>query len=79
MIYDNLSVNSQGHLVFAGYDTLELAEKFGTALYVMDENRIRQRCREYKTAMAAFLPVGSRPLYASKAMSIKRIYQIMTE
>ena len=46
MIYDNLSVNSQGHLVFAGYDTLELAEKFGTALYVMDENRIRQRCRE---------------------------------
>ena len=79
MIYDNLSVNSQGHLVFAGYDTLELAEKFGTALYVMDENRIRQRCREYKTAMAAFLPAGSRPLYASKAMSIKRIYQIMTE
>ena len=79
MIYDNLSVNSQGHLVFAGYDTLELAKKFGTALYVMDENRIRQRCREYKTAMAAFLPAGSRPLYASKAMSIKRIYQIMTE
>ena len=79
MIYDNLSVNSQGHLVFAGYDTLDLAEKFGTALYVMDENRIRQRCREYKTAMAAFLPAGSRPLYASKAMSIKRIYQIMTE
>ena len=79
MIYDNLSVNSQGHLVFAGYDTLDLAEKFGTALYVMDENRIRQRCREYKTAMASFLPAGSRPLYASKAMSIKRIYQIMTE
>ena len=73
MIYDNLSVNSQGHLVFAGYDTLDLAEKFGTALYVMDENRIRQRCREYKTAMAAYLPAGSRPLYASKAMSIKRI------
>lgn len=79
MIYENLSVNSDGHLVFAGYDTLELAKEFGTALYVMDENRIRQRCREYQQAMAAHLPAGSHPLYASKAMSIKRIYQIMRE
>ena len=79
MIYENLSVNSDGHLVFAGYDTLELAKEFGTALYVMDESRIRQRCREYQQAMAAYLPAGSHPLYASKAMSIKRIYQIMRE
>ncbi len=79
MIYENLSVNSEGHLLFAGYDTLELAKEFGTALYVMDENRIRQRCREYQQAMAAYLPAGSHPLYASKAMSIKRIYQIMKE
>lgn len=79
MIYENLSVNSDGHLLFAGYDTLELAKEFGTALFVMDENRIRQRCREYQQAMAAYLPAGSHPLYASKAMSIKRIYQIMKE
>ena len=79
MIYENLSVNAEGHLVFAGYDTLELAKQFGTALYVMDEGRIRQRCREYQQAMAAYLPAGSHPLYASKAMSIKRIYQIMHE
>lgn len=79
MLYENLSVNSDGHLVFAGYDTLELAKEYGTALYVMDEERIRQRCREYQRAMAAYLPAGSHPLYASKAMSIKRIYQIMKE
>ncbi len=79
MIYENLSVNSGGHLLFAGYDTLELAKEFGTALFVMDEDRIRQRCREYQQAMAAHLPAGSHPLYASKAMSIKRIYQIMKE
>ncbi len=79
MIYENLSVNSEGHLLFAGYDTLELAKEFGTVLYVMDEERIRQRCREYQQAMAKYLPAGSRPLYASKAMSIKRIYQIMKE
>ncbi len=79
MLYENLSVNSDGHLLFAGYDTLELAKEFGTALFVMDEDRIRQRCREYRQAMAAYLPAGSHPLYASKAMSIKRIYQIMKE
>ena len=79
MIYENLSVNSDGHLLFAGYDTLELAKEFGTALFVMDEERIRQRCREYQQAMAAYLPAGSHPLYASKAISIKRIYQIMKE
>lgn len=79
MIYENLSVSPEGHLLFAGYDTLELAKEYGTALFVMDECRIRQRCREYKQAMASFLPRGSRPLYASKAMSIKRIYEIMAE
>ena len=79
MLYDNLAINAEGHLMFAGCDTLELAQTFGTALFVMDENRIRQRCREYKKALADFLPAGSRPLYASKAMSIKRIYQIMAE
>ena len=79
MLYENLSISPEGHLVFAGYDTLELAQQYGTALFVMDENRIRQRCREYQQAMARFMPAGSRPLYASKAMSIKRIYEIMTE
>ena len=79
MLYENLSVSPEGHLLFSGFDTIELAEKYGTALYVMDENRIRQRCREYKKAMADHLPAGSRPLYASKAMSIKRIYEIMAE
>ena len=79
MIYDNLAVNPEGHLLFAGCDTLELAKEFGTVLYVMDELRIRQRCRDYQRAMAQFLPAGSRPLYASKALSIKRIYEIMAE
>ncbi len=79
MIYDNLTVSPEGHLIFAGCDTLALAKEYGTALLVMDEMRIRRRCREYKEAMAAYLPAGSRPLYASKALSIKRIYQIMLE
>lgn len=79
MLYDNLAINEAGHLIFAGLDTTELAREYGTPLMLMDELRVRERCREYKQAMAAFLPAGSRPLYASKALSVKRIYQIMAQ
>lgn len=79
MLYDNLSVSRENHLTFAGYDTTALAQNYGTPLQVLDENRIRNRCREYKQAMEAYLPAGSRPLYASKALSIKRMYEIMQQ
>ena len=79
MLYDNLSVNAAGHLIFAGQDTVELAQQYGTALMLLDEMAIRRRCRTYKTAMAEHLPAGSMPLYASKALSFKRIYEIMKE
>lgn len=79
MLYKNLAINEKGHLTFAGFDTTELANHYGTALMVMDEEVIRSRCREYKAAMGAYLPAGSRPLYASKALSIKRLYEIMAE
>ena len=79
MLYDNLSINSAGHLTFAGLDTVELAARYGTALMVMDEARLRSRCQTYIQAMKDYLPAGSRPLYASKALSFKGIYRIMQE
>ncbi len=79
MIYQNLSINEAGNLCFAGYDTTELANRFGTALMLMDEAAIRTRCQVYKNAMAEYLPAGSKPLYASKALSFKRMYEIMKE
>ena len=79
MLYENLSVNSRGVLTFAGQDTTALAAQYGTPLMVMDEDRIRQRCRCYVEAMKTYLPAGSRPLYASKALSIKEIYRIVAQ
>jgi len=79
MIYKNLSVNQQKHLVFAGHDTVDLAKEYGTPLMLMDEELIRDRCRTYMQAMRDYLPAGSVPSYASKALSIKRIYEIMRE
>lgn len=79
MICDNISVNEKGHLTFAGLDTVELAKKYGTPLYLMDENKIREHVRCYKTAMEKYFPAGSVPEYASKAFSVKQIYRIMAE
>lgn len=79
MLYDHISVDAQGHLCISGYDTVQLAKEYGTPLMLMDEERIRRRCREYKQAMKEYLPAGSHPLYAGKALCIKQMYRIMAQ
>ena len=37
-------------MIFGGADIVELAERYGTPLYITDENRIRANFRSYKTA-----------------------------
>ena len=79
MLYDNLGIHPLGHLTFAGMDTVDLARRYGTPVLLMDEQRLRMRCREYIRAMAQYLPAGSRPLFASKALSFAHIYRIMAQ
>ena len=79
MICNNLTVNEKGHLCLGGQDTTELAKQYGTPLYLMDEDRIRERCRTYMSAMKEAFGAASLPLYASKAVSFKQIYRIMKE
>ncbi len=79
MICDNIGTNEKGHLTFAGRDTVSLAEKYGTPLYLMDEEKIREKVRIYKNAMSKYLPSGSEPEFASKAFSCRAIYRIMKQ
>ena len=79
MLCSNIGINEAGHLTFAGADTVRLAAHYKTPLYLMDEDRIRENCRIYKTAMKQAFGDGSFPLYASKAASFKRMYTIMHE
>ena len=79
MLCSNIGINDSGHLKFAGEDTVRLAAHYKTPLYLMDEDRIRENCRVYKTAMERAFGAGSFPLYASKAASFKRMYTIMQE
>ncbi len=77
MLYDNLSVNEAGHLTIAGVDACELAATYGTPLYVLDEDKVREKCRTYVEAMRAYLPEGSYPLFAGKALCFRGIYPVV--
>lgn len=79
MLYETLTIGENGHLYFAGQDTVALAKQYGTPLYLMDEDGIRRQCQTYQAAFRKHFGSGSRPLYASKACCFKRIYQIMAE
>lgn len=79
LICKNLKRDASGELCFAGMPLSPLAEKFGTPLYLYDEGRIRERCRTYISAMKRAFGDSSQVLYASKAASFKRLYEIMKE
>ncbi|MGM9626110.1 MAG: diaminopimelate decarboxylase family protein, partial [Eubacteriales bacterium] len=79
MLHTNLSVNEQGHLTLCGADTVDLAKKYGTPLYLLDETRVREKCRTYNRAMKTYFSPEARPLYASKALSFKGIYRLAKE
>ena len=79
MLYKNLTINEKGHLAISGLDTVELAAEFGTPLYVLDENVIRNNCRTYVNAMHECFGPSSAPLYASKALCFKGIYPLVQE
>jgi diaminopimelate decarboxylase len=56
MLLGTQRINKRGVLEIGGCDTVELAHKFGTPLYVMDEDLIRQNCRRYVSAFRALYP-----------------------
>ena len=79
MICDNIKVSEEGQLLFAGQNTIELAKKYGTPLYLLDEDKLREKCNIYKKAFDDHFNGLGGPLYASKANCFKRIYEIMRE
>lgn len=78
-ICENISRNECGELCLAGVSAAAMAKKYGTPLYLYDEERIRERCRTYLNAVSEALGAHGKVLYASKAASFRRIYQIMKE
>lgn len=76
---DNLGISDDGNLSFGGCDCVELSKKYGTPLYVMDENIIRKNCRAYKNTLKKFYGENAFVIYASKAFSAGYIYKIIND
>lgn len=74
---DTLKINAAGHLEIGGADATELAEKFGTPLYAMDEKYIRDMCSAYRRAIEEDYAGNGLVLYASKAFACMAIYKIV--
>ncbi len=79
LICENLSFSKENKLQLAGVDVCTLADKYGTPLYLMDEDRIRKMCRTYVNALKSAFGDKANLYYASKACAFKRIYEIMRE
>ena len=67
------TVDADGRVALAGIDLVELAERFGTPLYVYDEAELRARCREYAAAF------GAGAAYASKAFLCVAMARLVAE
>ena len=73
---ETLRVNEKGHLAIGGADTVALAQRFGTPLYVFDEAYIRRMMGIYRDTLKANYDGNGLVLYASKAFSCQAIYRI---
>ena len=67
------TVDDRGHLHVGGIDLLELAERFGTPLFVYDEDHLRHACRD---AVAAW---GDGVAYATKAFLCRAMARLAHE
>lgn len=72
---ETLKINAKGHLEIGGCDAVELAKKYGTPLYVMDEAYVRKISGSYADILNARYGDGL-VCFASKAFSTAAIYAI---
>lgn len=78
-VSDGLGINELGHLTIGGRDTVELAQTYGTPLYVMDEQQLRQSCRSYMRSIQQFYGGRGLAVFASKAFCCKAMCKLIAE
>lgn len=71
-------INQKGHLEIGGLDAVELAEKYGTPLYVYDVSVIRDNCRAFVDTFEK-MGVSAQVTYASKAFSSIAMLEVVKE
>ena len=68
-------INNLGHSEIGGCDLIELAQNYGTPLYIYDEQTIRDICNDYKQAFSKYHNIQL--LFAAKAFMTKAMVAIL--
>ncbi len=76
---NHTKVNEMNHLELGGCDAVALAKEYGTPLYVLDENVVRESCRFFVDSVNKYYGGNGLILYASKALSTMALYRIAQE
>ncbi|MCM3547767.1 diaminopimelate decarboxylase [Niallia circulans] len=74
-LHGTMTINEAGHLEIGGVDTVDLAKKYDTPLFVYDTALIKDRAHAFKQAFEAE-GVSYQVAYASKAFSCIAMYQL---
>src|SRR3954452_11728743 len=78
-VYPEAASVHDGRLAIGGCDVLELAREHGTPAYVVAEDDLRERAREFMRAMAAHHGGRARVLFAAKAFPCTAVLRIFAE
>ena len=70
-----ISIEYADNIKIGGCDLIDLAKKYGTPLYVIDEATLREICRDYKSAFKDYKNI--KMMYASKALCTSAIAKIL--
>jgi diaminopimelate decarboxylase len=76
MICNNVK-KENGHLYFAGLDTVALAKEYGTPLMLFDSDKYIENVNTYISAMREAFDDRAMPLYAGKALCIVHLYRLL--
>lgn len=70
-----ITLKREKNLTIGGCDMVDLAQKYGTPLYVVDEQTIRSICKDYKKAFSKYEKTNM--MYASKALCNSAVSRII--
>jgi diaminopimelate decarboxylase len=74
---DTYKINKQKHLEIGGCDAVDLIKEFGSPIFVLDEETIRNRCKQYVDTFKKHYS-NTQVIYASKALCAAGVLKIVT-
>ncbi|MFZ5352304.1 MAG: diaminopimelate decarboxylase [Bacillota bacterium] len=66
-LFGTMQYDSKGSLEVGGCSMENLAKRYGTPLYIIDEEHVRRKCKEFKESFS-LEGINTEVIYASKAM-----------